>query len=379
MKRSLVLLLLVIVFAGLMGTLIARDPGYVLIAYGEYSLQTSLWILPFLLIIFIVAVSLTVRAAKWFLTGSSSFKHWREERKTRRSHDLTTKGMSLLAVGDYSRAEKYLISGAQNHENPGANYLAAARAADAQANGEQRESLLRLAVEADRKLADAASISTAEMALQRGDWQRCLSALEDVKDNDLVLNLKRKALLELQDWKTLADLMPALRRTGADLSGFEKQVAMTRLTALEITDAERVRIFRKLPEETKRDAQVVIACVQSIQYESVAEELLRRSIKRQWQSSLVLAYGVLGSVTLDRRIRQAESWARKHVDADLYLTLARMYRLKEDFEKAMEYCRKSIDLAPDSAAHELMGTMLADHGDYAGSTDYLKRALMRPS
>ena len=37
-------LLIVIIFAGILGTLIARDPGYILIVYQDYSLQTSLWV-----------------------------------------------------------------------------------------------------------------------------------------------------------------------------------------------------------------------------------------------------------------------------------------------------------------------------------------------
>jgi len=44
MKRSLVVLLVLIVAAGWLGTLIAEDPGYVLITYGEHSVQTGLWV-----------------------------------------------------------------------------------------------------------------------------------------------------------------------------------------------------------------------------------------------------------------------------------------------------------------------------------------------
>jgi len=44
-KRQLVILLGVIIAAGYLGILIAKDPGYVLIAYGNYSLQSSLWVM----------------------------------------------------------------------------------------------------------------------------------------------------------------------------------------------------------------------------------------------------------------------------------------------------------------------------------------------
>ena len=62
MKRSLIILLVVIVLAGYLGTLIARDPGYVLVTYDGYSLQTSLWVLLGLLTGLSLGVYLLVRA-----------------------------------------------------------------------------------------------------------------------------------------------------------------------------------------------------------------------------------------------------------------------------------------------------------------------------
>ena len=66
MKRGLFILLIVIVVAGYLGTLIARDPGYVLVAYNGYSMQTSLWVLVGLFLGFFLAAYLLVWSVSFF-------------------------------------------------------------------------------------------------------------------------------------------------------------------------------------------------------------------------------------------------------------------------------------------------------------------------
>ncbi len=377
MKRSLILFLTVVVLAGWLGTLIARDPGYVLLAYDGFSFQTSLWVLLAMLLLMTVAVYYVVRLTRLFPMGPGAIREWRGDRRSQRAHQLTRKGLALLSAGEYARAEKFLISGAESGDDPGTNFLAAARAADAQDKGEQREALLRLAVESDGGLASAASVSAAEMAAAKGDWQRCLLSLGQVKPNALVLRLQQKALFELGDWRGLADLMPVLRRSGADVSDMEKRVALGRLSAPGNTDSGRTAIYRKLKDDLRRDTEVILSYVEQSQDEKAAEAILRREIKRQWQPQLVLAYGRLGAETLVRRIKHAEAWRKKQPGAELHLALATMYECSGDNVRARQACQESIELGPLPEANALMASLLAADGDYAGSNEHLQRAMAR--
>ena len=49
MNRELLIITASMLLAGFLGTLIAKDPGYVLVSYRDYIIQTSLWILLFFL------------------------------------------------------------------------------------------------------------------------------------------------------------------------------------------------------------------------------------------------------------------------------------------------------------------------------------------
>ena len=43
MKLGLLLAVVAVVLGGLIGTLVVRDPGYVLLSYGDMAFETSLW------------------------------------------------------------------------------------------------------------------------------------------------------------------------------------------------------------------------------------------------------------------------------------------------------------------------------------------------
>lgn len=375
MKRLVVLSLCCVVFAGWLGTLVARDPGYVLIAYQDYMFQTSLWIMVALVWVTGVVLYYLFRLIRLVLVSQSSLRDWQAGRKTKRAHDLSHKGMALLASGEYSRAEKYLLSGADQHDQPGTYYIAAAKAAEAQQHSEQRETLLRKAVEVDAELSVAASISAAEMAAARGDWQRCLDSLRNVKVNDLVLRLQKRALCELEDWQALVDLLPVLRSAGLVSFEFEKTLALHRLTAKKLADDRRTKLYKKLAESVRTDPEIVMCFVQSITDERTAEVNLRRAIKKDWQPRYIQAYATLGSTTLATRIKQAESWLKKHDDADVNFALATMYETAGEHAKARAACQKSIDQTPSQRSVSMMANYLANEGDYAASNDYLKQAM----
>jgi len=379
MKRLVVISLCCVLFAGWLGTLVARDPGYVLIAYQDYRFQTSLWIMVALVLVTGVVLYYLLRLIRLVLVSQSSLRDWRVGRKAKRAHDLTNKGMALLASGEYARAEKYLLGGADQHSQPGTYYLAAAKAAEAQQHSEQRETLLRKAVEADSELSEAVSISAAEMAGERGDWQRCLDSLQNVKANTLVLRLQKRALCELEDWQALADLLPVLRRAELVPIAFEKTLALHRLTAKNLDDDGRVRIYKKLGDNIRAEPEIVICFVQSMTDERTAEVNLRRAIKKDWQPQYIQAYAALGSMTLTTRIKQAESWLKKRDDADVNFALATMYEKAGEHAKARTACQKSIDQTPSQRSVAMMANFLANEGDYAASNDYLKQAMMLAS
>ncbi len=313
MKRLLIGLLLIIVAAGYLGTLIARDPGYVLITYQSYSLQSSLWVMLCLLVLFVAFIYYALRLLGLLTKSSTLVRDWRARRRELKVAAHSHKGLQLLAEGEYNRAQKFLNSGADNQSTRGINYLAAARAADDTGDNEARETYLRLAEESDHTLTRARCIVSAELALRREDYQTALSALDGVKLNPHVAGLVQQALEGLADWREMLRRSGELRKAGAG-EGLERAAALLGIAHWSGDNSALNELFRSLDGSTKQDPAVVAAYAQALSDQSHAEPVLRAAIKHSWEPSLVALYGQTDQATLKVRLKHVKSWLQQHAD-----------------------------------------------------------------
>ncbi|MBD3649257.1 MAG: heme biosynthesis protein HemY, partial [Pseudomonadales bacterium] len=171
MTRALVYVLIVIVVAGWLGTLMARDPGYVLISWDGKTLETGIWVGLGILILTILAFWYLVKIIRSLFGSASALKGWQADRKRNRAEDHTNKGLALLQAGDYQRAEKYLLDGSRRDKGTALNYLSAARAADGRGDPGRRDELLEQAVAADGSVRQAAAVARAQMCADREQWR----------------------------------------------------------------------------------------------------------------------------------------------------------------------------------------------------------------
>ena len=378
MKRTLFYLLIVVVFAGWIGTLVARDPGYVLISYDGATLQTGLWVMLAMLCVLALAIYVFVRLSNTLRGVTGRLKNWGGDRKRLKASQLTTQGLIYFQEGNFERAEKFLLSGAKNHESPAINYIAAAKTADVRGDSEAREAYLRLATSLNSGAQQAVAKASAEMALARGEWQACIDHLAGSKDNLSVLMLKKDALFQLEQWDVLALLIPQLRKLGRDstLDGLEKQILLHRLGEEALGDQQRLAIFRKGPESLRQDEQVILALCDVIQSEKESESALRNALKKSWRAALVEAYGSLGKETLQLRLKTAEGWQKSHPDEPaLQHCLGQLYEASGDRDKAKKAYEKSIENGNTTNASQHLANLLAFDGDFKKSNEYLRLAL----
>ena len=106
MKLGALILVLAIVLGGLVGTLVVEDPGYVLLAYGESAIETSLWFAALLLLGLYFLIRLTMFAFTRSMAGSGRFSSWMRSRKTRRARQQTGQGLLLMGGGGWGERGK---------------------------------------------------------------------------------------------------------------------------------------------------------------------------------------------------------------------------------------------------------------------------------
>jgi HemY protein len=375
MRRGLLLLLVIIVVAGYLGTLIARDPGYVLVAYDGYSMQTSLWVLVGLFLGLFLGAYLLLRSFSFFRHGGGVIRAWREAKKEARTSRLTQKGLMLLTEGEFDRARKFLDGAGENSDVQGTNFLSAARAANNQGDHEARETYLRQAVEVAPSLSRAAIILTAELALRRRDPAAALAALDSVKLNRYAAELKLQALKMNDDWRASMGALPGLRKL-VETDAFENELALTGLKAQTGNDAELNALFKSLGASIRNSPEVLSQYVKSLSYKAHAEPLLRSAIKRSWDSGYVTLYGEADFDTLKARRKAAEGWLKLHgEDPALHYCLGCLYELSNEPNMARESFTRSVELGGSNKAHEKLGLLLAQNGEFERSTQHLKLAL----
>jgi len=95
------------------------DPGYVLIGFGKYSLETTL--LVFVVVLAVVYVSLRMLAGLWHVPAR--VRRWNYRRESRRQRKLFDGAVIELVEGRPERAERRLARLAYSSETPLDIYL----------------------------------------------------------------------------------------------------------------------------------------------------------------------------------------------------------------------------------------------------------------
>ena len=380
MKRLLILLLLTIVAAGFLGTLIARDPGYVLIAYDGYSMQTSLWVLLGLVVTVVVVALLLWRLYRVIVRSPVAIRLWRDARRAARVDRLHDKGVALLSEGEATRARKFLDTAVRSSDSSGIYYLEAARAADAAGDAEAREAYLRQAEEADPSLARARCVVAAEMALERGDPDAALAALKDVKTNARIARLRIRAMGMKDDWREQLSHLADLRQLDPDQAQItEKSAAIQGLSEESGNDAAVTALYQSLSAGCRQDPDVMSAWTRALQDKSPAEPVLRAAVKKAFNSQLVELYGDLGETgegTLKTRLKTAQGWLKKHPgEPSVHFCLGCLHEISGEAGLARDAFARSVELGGQVNARQRYGLLLARDGQYEKSTEQFRLAL----
>ena len=377
MIRSFLTLLLVAVLAAYLGTLIARDPGYVLVSYANYSMQTSLWVMLCLVLFVAGMVYLTLRFMGLVRRSPKIFLGWRGLQKAQRSNELSCKGHRLLAEGEFQRALKFLDSGAEHNDSRALNYMAAARAADHLGDSVAREGYLRQAVEADAEYSKVVKVLAAELAVSRGEPDAALVLLQNMKLNKHTLRIKQQAIEATSDWSAVLAAVPEIRQTEESTALImEKTAAEKGLAEANLSDDARHELFRQLSSELKLDPVIIVLYVKGLSNKEGAEPVLRTALKRSWSPELIALYGELGDVSLDIRLKNAESWRKNHsTDAVLQYCLGRIYEQSGESSLARESYARSADLGGPIEAKIHLADLMLDSGQVERSLALYREAL----
>jgi HemY protein len=387
--KTLSILLISLVVAVALGLLLTYDPGYVLIGYGAWTIETTVSLLAAALLAGFLAFYLLLRFLVGLRRAPQRVRDWERRRKALRARNALNRGLLELAEGDWTGAEKRLLKHAADSDTPLLNYLAAARAAQQQGAHERRDHYLRLAHQGMPDADIAVGLTQAELQIAHRQMEQALATLTHLRTlaprHGHVLKMLMRLYERLHDWEHLRDLLPELRkRKVLDEEAAER--LETRLhgellaQAARGGDADALRdAWNRVPRRLLHNPDLVLAYAGQMKVlgeSEEAEDLLRASLKKVWDDRLVDLYGRLPGDAV-RQLAAAEEWLRQHErDPVLLQTLGRLAMRASLWGKAREYLEASAAIAPTVEGYQLLGSLAEQLRDAAGATDYYRKATL---
>ncbi len=377
-------------------TLAGDDPGYVLISFGSWSIESTfvaliLFLLLLLVLIFGVYKLFGILNPQGLFRGNSWFGASR-----RRSHATAAseEGLRLLLLGHWQDAYKLLVENAGKVENPVFNYLAASLAAWQRGDDASWNYCLEQANRKTRKANPGIKTLKALLEYRSGKVEQSLAILialdKEVPGSPYVLNLIKSSYLSLEDWRKLGDLLPILEKykvvNAAELLQLREKVAaqgLAQISAQSGGASVLTRQWQAIDKKVRQGEEITLIYLgKLIEFSQHEEALLVSSsfLKKQWSDQVVLKAGFIDTPEPGRLLVQLESWLKaRPANYTLMLTLGRVSLRNKLWGKAREYfesCLKFSQSTSLSAEANAELARLLDHmGEHAQSASLYRKAM----
>lgn len=392
MKRFFLSVLLALGAGTALALLLQQDPGYLLLSFRGWQLETTVASLAVaLLLLLILAVSLLwllrlCHPRRWWGSGIATWF------RSMAPEQASTHGLHLLLLGRWQEAYKLLVENAPRVQNPVFNYVAAAIAAQESGDALGCSFCLdRAEKQAESALPGLRSLrALLERRAGRNDSALAqLLALKRLQPTaPLVLRQLEELELELADWDGLAALLPELEKQQVlapeALQALRRKVHEQRLTAAARDSLAASRLaWQDLPKSLRDDEALVSVYLEALlaHNEDVeAHALLKRQLKQQWSDNLVGLLGfVRGGSAQQLQLLLEDLLRQRPNNAVLMLTLGRVCLRERLWNKAREYFEHALRATRAPALRAEIAAELArllDHlGDAEGSLPYYEQAM----
>jgi len=370
-------------------TVALKDPGFVVIGWGHWTVETSLtlFIILFLFLGLISYSAIRLLVSLWRLPKNliASGTIQRQQK----AKESLIEGFLALLQEQWQTAEHILVKTAPYSELPVLHYFGAAYATYHQ---QQMARALDYLAEAQEKL--PLEYLTTTLLFQAKVQQRLqnltvalrttLQAYNLTPKQPEVLSLLASLYLQLADWSALLSLLPEIRKHKAlptDL--IEHLEERTYLALIQYTlrqnPAQTATVWENIPKPIRLKPIILNLFVQHLARvgdATTAEPLLREALKYQWDKKLVFLYGTLETTTTVQQISHAENWLKNHNDdAMLLFTLGHLCIRNQSLEKAKRYLEASLQLEANPMICKVLGDLLTQMKDLVKANEYYQRGL----
>ena len=382
-----ILSLAVVVLAAIL--FVQKDPGFVLVKYGDFSVETSLafGIIAIAIAALLIHFIFRVLMAIWNFPGA--VKRQSKDRRFDKSRRLLNQGLIDLAEGRFDQAESNLVKLVEYSESPLVHYLAAARAAQLQGKHDERDSYLKAAHEARPEAEMAIGVTQAELQLAHQQLEQSLATLTHLRGiaprHNHVLRLLARVYFELEDWQSLVELLPDIRKKKllkeSILKNMEGKSYRGFVAAAKGNQQALEKAWAKIPKAAQTDADLILYYIKlsnrASSKSSSVEQLIIKSLGQKWDNRLVEAYGLFKAIDPNEQLKRTEKWLGDYANNEnLLLALGRICIRARLWGKAQSYLEASIGVNAMAASCLVLAKLLGDQlQENDKASQYYKKGL----
>lgn len=355
MKFRLLFLLVFLLLGALLGHYMMQGSGYVLLSFGHWSFESSLWVFALILFTSMATLYGLVNLSITLIKSPGAFKGWNQQRNINSAIGKTVQGLIALAEGNWKQSEKLLMAGAHG-KGKLINYLAAARAAQYEGNYEHCDQLIAQAIKSTKGAELAIGLQHAQLLLEREQFEQCLAICLRLKKqfpkHPFVNKILLKTHTALNDWQAVLDVLPQLNKhkllpskksTELEINAYKKLInSMITSRSTNSKDPELLLVvWKKIPNRVLKHLDFTpvihsfISHLMSINAQHEAESQLRKVLQHTLDKTLIDLYGWIKGQDVRRQLIIAKDVVKQLPnDADALLMLGRVHLMNEEFEEA---------------------------------------------
>lgn len=378
----LIALVVLIAAAGL-APVFSNDPGYVLIQFGSWTVETTV---------------VVIAAGMLLLFVLLKMLFWLVDAPRRAARNIARRrmenGLLALAEGNWSQAEKALQRSAEPSGLQRAGYLAAARAASSQTNDEgselRQQQYLEAADNGQARTQFLLELSRARLHLTRNNFELAIPILKKLRrrrrHHPQVLKMLAHCYREQGQWSALGDMLPAMRKAKIiDQNGVHDIQILAATNELQNceTSESLQKTWEGLLRPLRIDPAVVTCYVErtlEFGFPRLAETALTTALDKQLDDRLLDLYPQCHTQNQDgnpeKALSQAEKWRRKHPDnAAVERVMGQLCLQQQLWGKARAHLQESLRLKPSRQTYQILGELLERQGEIEAALHCYHNAL----
>jgi len=388
MKR-LIFYVIVLIAAVWLGLTLNQHPGYVLVAYNKWTLETSLWFGIALVIVAFLIVYYFFKVLSFFLTSRGHIFRWYRTRRQVNAHTATGAGLLALDEADWGLAEDLLAHNARVSRLGVVNYLGAAKAAQAQAHYKQRDRYLVKAKKMAETIEEriAVGLVKAQLQYKHEQYDDALVTLEKLgrykANHPQRLKLLCLVYKAQKKWNLLSDLLPqAKKRKAFDEKQFDeiKLEVMMQLVA----KVDQSNVLLSMFKNERKFILMYAGLLESMcrvahrfHDDAIVSELIIAAMKNDYDATLTRLFGELQLDSPQKQLKQFEQWRKQYGDRPVLLNgMSRVLLQLKENKKAKTLSAESLKLEETADGYAILARAQECLGDQQAAAQAYKKGLL---